>query len=128
MTPSIDRLRPWSRRVAAWLWGLAWPVVGAALLMPVPVASPAGSDVVVHFSLFLGLALWPATFARRAWALAQLALLTAGAGVALEAAHGVLPYRSFEPADLAANLLGVALGLGLALLVLRCLHQRTTAA
>ena len=74
---------------------------------PVPASS---SDKVNHLVAFLELTLltrlsWPET---RAWVFAPALLLF---GLALECVQAGLPYREFSLADLAADSVGITLGL-----------------
>ena len=106
------------RPLLAALWGLAWVGVAALLLLPVPVAPPARSDLLVHFLLFAGMAFATVGFTRRPGHLARLALLTIVCGTALELAQRLVAYRSFDLTDAAANVLGAASGYALAAVVL----------
>lgn len=106
------------RPLLAALWALAWVGVAALLLLPMPVAAPDRSDLLVHFLLFAGMAFATIGFTRRAGHLAALALLTIACGTALEIAQQLVAYRTFDLTDAAANLLGATSGYALALIVL----------
>jgi VanZ family protein len=108
------RIRP----LLAASWAIAWVGVAALLLLPVPVASPGRSDLLVHFGLFAGMAFAAIAFSRRAGQLAGLALLTIIGGTALEFAQKLVAYRSFDLTDAAANALGATSGFALAVIVL----------
>jgi VanZ family protein len=91
-------------------------VVGilAAFLMPVPAAAgPAGRfDKLVHFGLFMGLALllvWSASPGRPHRAAVALGTATALAAV-VEVLQAFLPYRSGDVVDFVAGALGAGLG------------------
>jgi VanZ family protein len=98
---------------AAWLAG-AWLLVIAVVflsLMPVPPSlSPGGSDKIAHFAAY-GLMMFGfmqvyETRRSRIAIGAGLALL----GITLEFLQGYTGYRSFEVADMAANVTGVVIG------------------
>ena len=115
MHPSFAaKIRP----LLAALWATAWVGVAALLLLPMPVAAPDRSDLVAHFLLFAGMAFGAIGFSRRARQLAGLALLTIAGGTALELAQQLVAYRSFDPVDAAANVLGALSGYALAVIVL----------
>ena len=109
-------LRP---RIGLALWCLGWLVICGLLLMPIQVGAPSGSDLVVHFLLFAGMAFGAVTFCRRPLTLLLLALLTTLTGGALEMAQALVPYRSFSASDFVADALGAAAGFGIALIVLQ---------
>ena len=109
---------PRTRRMFATLWALAWLGVGALLLSPLSAGGPKHSDLVAHFLLFGGMAFATVTFSHRAGQLAGLALATVAAGTALEFAQRLVPSRSFDLTDAAANALGAGSGYALALVVL----------
>jgi VanZ family protein len=104
--------------VCALLWGGAWAVVAALLLLPLDVPAPPGSDLVAHFFLFGMMAFAAVGFSRRPGQLAGLALATVALGIALEYAQGFVPSRSSEIADAVANGVGTLAGYTVALLVL----------
>ena len=108
------RIRP----LLAALWAAAWVGVAGLLLLPMPVAAPDRSDLLAHFLLFAGMAFGAIGFSRRARQLAGLALLTIVGGAALELAQQLVAYRSFDPVDAAANVLGAISGYALAVIVL----------
>ena len=109
---------PRTRRILAVLWGLAWLGVAAALLSPLPAAGPAHSDLVAHFLLFGGMAFATVSFSHRAGQLTGLTLATVAGATALELAQELVPYRTFDLIDAAANALGASSGFALALIVL----------
>jgi VanZ family protein len=101
------------------LFALACTGVLAASLVPVATLPSADvSDKVEHFVAYAGLALLGAwAFTRR------LSRVTAGliaGGVGIEILQATMPFgRQGDAVDALANSLGVALGMGLALLVVR---------
>lgn len=105
-------------RVCAGLWGAAWIIVAAALLLPLGVPAPAGSDLLAHFLLFGAMAFGTVGFSRRPGQLACLALATIACATALEFAQGLVPYRTFDAIDAVANGAGALAGYIAALLVL----------
>ena len=107
-----------ARLVCGALWGVAWLVVAALLLMPLGVAGPQGSDRIVHFLVFGAMAFAAVGFSRRPGQLAWLAGLTIALGTALEYAQSFVPYRSPAVADAVANGVGGGVGFAAALLVL----------
>ena len=92
---------PRTRLICAALWALAWLVVAAMLLLPLPAVAPARSDLAAHFLLFAG-----------------LALVTIAGATLLEVAQRLVPHRTFDLTDAAANALGASSGYALALVVL----------
>jgi VanZ family protein len=100
------------------LWALAWLGVAALLLSPLPAAGPTHSDLVAHFLLFGGMAFAAVSFSHRAGQLAGLTLATVIGATALELAQELVPYRTFDLIDAAANALGASSGFALALTVL----------
>lgn len=110
--------RPSVRLACGILWGLSWGAVAALMLLPIGGAAPAGADLVAHFLIFAAMAFAAVAFSRRPGQLAWLALGTFAGGTALEFAQRLVPYRSFELADLAADGLGAVTGYAAALLVL----------
>jgi VanZ family protein len=107
-----------ARLVCAGLWGAAWLVVAALLLLPLGVSGPSGSDLAGHFLVFATMAFAAVGFSRRPGQLAWLAGATVALGGALEYAQGFVPYRSSEVADAVANGVGGLAGYAAALLVL----------
>jgi len=115
----MDRLfAPRTRRILAALWTIAWLVVAVLLLMPVPGGVPEGTDKVVHFLLFAGMAFGAVSFSHRAGQLSGLAVLTVAGGTALEFAQRATSWRTFDLTDAAANTLGATAGYAIALVVL----------
>lgn len=100
------------------LWCLAWMGIAGALLMPLPMAAPPYSDLLAHFLVFCGMAIGAVSFSHRFGQLAALAFLTGVIGVVLECAQGFVPYRTFDPIDAAANLLGALIGFAVAAIAL----------
>lgn len=94
------------------LFALAVGLSLVLFLTPVPEAGPGGSDKVGHVAIFAGLAL-----AGR-WArlpVPALALGLAAYAVLTETLQATLPLgRHGDPADAAADVVGIALGLGVA--------------
>lgn len=106
------------RLLCALLWGAAWVVVAALLLMPLNVQAPPGSDLVAHFVLFGSMAFAAVGFSHRPGQLAWLALATIALGIGLEYAQAFVPTRYSETADAMANGVGALVGYAIALLVL----------
>ena len=100
------------------LWALAWLGVAVLLLSPLSAAGPTHSDLVAHFLLFGGMAFATVSFSHRAGQLAGLTLATVAGATALEFAQQLVPYRTFDLTDAAANALGATSGYALALVVL----------
>lgn len=100
------------------LWCLGWLVLSVALLAPLPVPIPGGSDKLAHFGAFAAMAFSAVSFCHAPGRLALLALLTVGGGALLEVAQALVPYRSFEMRDVVADALGAGAGYLLALIVL----------
>ena len=107
-----------ARRVCVAVWLVAWLVAAAALLLPLGISTPDRSDLVVHFMLFASLAFSAIGFSRRPGQLTCLALATIALATTLEFAQKLVPYRTFDLIDAAANGLGAFAGYGAALLVL----------
>ena len=108
------RIRP----LLAALWAAAWVGVAGLLLLPMPAPAPDHSDLLAHYLLFAGMAFAALGFSRRPGQLAGVALLTIAGGTALELAQQLVPYRSFDLTDAAANVLGATSGYALAVIVL----------
>lgn len=121
--------RTWIERTCAGLWGIAWLAVAALMLMRVSApAHPGRLDLVVHFAVFGTMTLATISFSRDTARLTVLALVTVAGATALEFAQALVPYRSFELLDLAANTVGAATGYALALVVLgRMIRSAETA-
>lgn len=101
------------------LWCLAWLII--AVLMLAPLHSPASltyADLIGHFLGFACLAFGAVGFSHRGVELTLLAAMTIAGGVALEFAQGLVPYRTFDILDMAANTLGAMAGYGAAMVVL----------
>lgn len=107
-------------------WCAVWLALIWAIVDPSPKSIPIVSDKVIHFTSFLVISLASVTFCRSARQLGLATAFCAVAAVLLEATHYVLPHRSFELADMAANLAGTATGTLVALLLLRTLQRRLT--
>jgi VanZ family protein len=99
------------------MWCLAWLVVAALLLAPLPSTS-AKSAALAHAVLFGGMALGAVTFCHHPGQLTLLTLLTIAGGTALEFAQGLVPYRTFDLHDAVANVLGATCGYLAALAIL----------
>lgn len=113
---------PWFRSVAG-LWLLALAVLGFVSLD----SSYSGPDRWVvdgsmHTAIFLALTLAPALFVRTARYLAVTGIFVLGLALGLEAAQAVINGDHLEYGDIFANLLGVALGIGLAGIVRWKIH------
>jgi VanZ family protein len=110
------------RRVRATLfglWCLAWLII--AVLLLAPLRSPTSlsyADLIAHFLCFGLLAFGAVGFSHRGVELTLLAAMTIAGGVALEFAQGLVPYRTFDVLDMAANTLGAMVGYGGAMAVL----------
>ncbi|MGH6942610.1 MAG: VanZ family protein [Geminicoccaceae bacterium] len=109
---------PQIRLTCVLLWGLAWLVVAALLLLPPPLEPPGRSDLVAHFSLFCAMAFGAVSFCHGPRRLLGLTLLTMSAAAALECAQRLVPYRTFDLLDMAANVLGAGSGYFVALAAL----------
>jgi VanZ family protein len=107
-----------ARRVCVAGWFVAWFVAAAGLLLPLGISTPDRSDLVIHFMLFASLAFSAIGFSRRPGQLTGLALATIALATTLEFAQKLVPYRTFDLVDAAANGLGASAGYGAALLVL----------
>ena len=109
---------------AAWI--IAMLAVLAATLAPVPKVPdlPTHTDKLVHLACYLMLGALAVLAQRdpRNSLVAAFAMVVFGIGI--EIVQGQLPWRSFEWADIGANLTGVVVGAG-AVLLLR-LRQATT--
>lgn len=101
---------------AAWI--VAMLAVLAATLAPLPEVPdlPTNTDKLVHLAcyLVLGTLAVLAQRSRRNGLVAAMAMVVFGIGI--EIVQGQLPWRSFEWADIAANLAGVVVGAGAVLL------------
>src|SRR5690606_9632066 len=106
-------------RLCAVLWVAAWVGVAAILLLPLGAVAPPGrSDLLAHFLTFGAMAFGTVAFARRPGQLAWLALATIDGAAALEFGQRLVPYRSFDTLDIAANSAGALAGFAAALIVL----------
>jgi VanZ family protein len=102
------------------MWCLAWPGIAAALLMPLP-GPVMNANLLAHFGVFGGMAAGVLCFARTTLQVLSLAFLTSAGSIALEFGQLLVPYRTFDLIDIAANLLGVTIGTTIALVALRLL-------
>ena len=109
---------PRIKLVCVVLWCLAWVLVAAVLLLPLPVSTPVGSDLLGHFLLFAVMAFGAVSFCHQLLGLFGLTLLTMVGGTALEFGQRLVGYRTFDPADLLANWLGAGTGYLLATVAL----------
>lgn len=110
--------RTWIERSCAGLWCLTWLGIAALMLMRVSTTVQVSHfDLLVHAGVFGTMSLATVSFARDASRLMLLALVTVAGATALEVAQALVPYRSFELLDLAANVVGAAGGYGLASLI-----------
>jgi VanZ family protein len=121
-------LDPRVRKTLFALWCGAWLIVAA--LMLAPLSSPmdvSHADLVAHFLVFACLAFAAVGFSHRGTELTLLAVATVAGGMALELAQGLVPHRTVDILDMAANTLGVLVGYGagltLLLLVIRPLAE-----
>jgi VanZ family protein len=103
----------------AWLsagWLIALLIAVGSLVPSVPELATDVSDKVLHFSAYAGLAfLFAGTVPRNHWGRVAVGLLLLGGGIEL-AQEYLTESRSGEWADMAANTLGVGVGLGIAAL------------
>jgi VanZ family protein len=113
--PMLDlRYRPfWIAASAVLVLGVVWGSLQTALGGEVP----QGFDKVEHFSTYMFLAVWfTGLFARRRWWTVVVALLALGAS--MEAGQYIMRAgRTADFHDMAANTVGVAVGLLLAVLL-----------
>ena len=87
-----------------------------AFLMPRQVTGLPGVDKWLHALTFAILALWfTGQYARRSYWLIAIGL--AGYGALIEIGQSLIPYRSAEWGDLVADIVGIAAGLVIALLI-----------
>lgn len=105
-----------------------WSFVVAVIVASVyPVAAMAlnvnWDDKVIHAVVYFFLMIWFSGLYERRHQIVVAAFVLA-LGFFLEMTHLRLPYRFFEPADLAANAAGVLAGLGLSLWFLAGWCQR----
>ena len=101
------------------LWCLAWLLIASLLLAPLRIpTSLSYADLIGHFLAFALLAFGAVGFSHRGVELTMLAALTIAGGVALEFAQGLVPHRTFDVLDMAANALGAMAGYGGAMAVL----------
>ena len=88
-------------------------------LIPLDVDLAENEDKLAHFVAYGGLSFWFGILIEGRGRQLRIALAFAAMGVGLEFLQGLTDYRSFEIADMVANALGAALGLGLAQTPLR---------
>ena len=115
------RLRPLALALG-WTWAMT--IVWLSLMPSPPTIEFEQADKLGHFFAYGLLMFWfcqlySARRTRGAYALGFAAL-----GVGMELAQRALGYRTYEPFDMAANALGVALGWAAALLVGQGLAKR----
>jgi len=101
------------RLLVAGGWLLAAAIVVLSLAPQPPDLDVPHGDKLGHIAAYSLLSFWfcwlyPARRSRLAYAAGWIAM-----GVALEFAQGATGYRHFDPADMAANSLGVLLGWGI---------------
>jgi hypothetical protein len=77
----------------------------------VPGANFLGSDKIAHCAAYGAMMLWFGQFSRRRAVLLPVASGLVALGIALEFLQGATDYRTFDVADMAANTVGVAVGL-----------------
>lgn len=116
-TEAIDLSALWFRSIAS-LWFLSIAVlsfvsVGSSLSGP----KHWGVDGSVHAAMFLVLTVGPGLFVRSATALVVAAVVTLSLAVGLEIAQAARNGASLEGADIFANLLGIAAGVALVVIV-----------
>jgi VanZ family protein len=101
------------------LWGLAWLIIAFVMLAPLQNPLPVShGDLIVHFVCYGVLAFAAVGFSHRAIELTLFAVLTIAGGIALEFAQGLVPYRTVDVLDMAANALGAMTGYGGAMVLL----------
>jgi len=94
-------------------WGMV-ASVAVLSLVPVEVDLGEGRDKFAHFLAYGTMSFWFAVlFDGRARQIG-IALAFVAMGVTIEFLQGLTDYRTFEVADMVANAVGAALGLGLA--------------
>jgi len=106
------------RVLACLAWCFCWPLIAILLLMPLPFAMVSRSDLLGHFLLFALMAFSVIAFTRKRAQVFALAALSIGYGIALECGQAFVPGRTFDVADVAANILGGVTGCLLALALL----------
>ncbi|HRY23553.1 MAG: VanZ family protein [Geminicoccaceae bacterium] len=116
------------RAAALVLWLAAWAVVTWAMLDPAPPDLAGQSDKLVHFGSFFLISITSLGFCRGSGQLLAAGLVCLVAAVGLELTQGLVPSRTFEAADMAANLAGVATGMALARFALVRLGRRPSPA
>jgi VanZ family protein len=97
------------------LWAAGWAATFYWSLMPLRELPFGASDKTLHLLGYALMTLLSAGFCHAPAALLALAAGTVGASALIESVQGLLPYRSFELLDLAANAAGATLGGALAL-------------
>jgi len=118
--PDASRLR------ALWLalgWGWAATIVWLSLTPSPPTIDLEQGDKLGHFAGYGLLMFWFCQLYDRSATRLGYALGFAALGVALEFAQRLLGYRTYEPFDMLANALGVALGWAAALALGRRLAE-----
>jgi len=117
---SLQRWRP------LWLT-LGWTWAGAIVWLSLTPAPPkvdfAQSDKVGHFIAYGGLMLWFSLLYLKRASRAAYATGFIAMGVGLEFVQGWLGYRTCDALDMAANTLGVLLGLALGLAMPRIMAR-----
>lgn len=116
-TGALELSVPWFRSVAG-LWPLALATLGYVSLDP-SFSGPERwvMDGSMHVAIFLALTLAPGLFVRSVRYLAIMALFTLSLAVGLEIAQAVHNLDHLEYGDVFANLLGMALGIALTVIV-----------
>ncbi|WP_290648994.1 VanZ family protein [Aquisalimonas sp.] len=103
-------------RTYRWLWLLAMTfiVIGSLIPLSIPDEALVPGDKLQHIAAYalLGLLAMLAFSSLPLAAIAAVAMV--GLGVAIEVVQYFLPWRQFEWLDMAANALGVALGMTMA--------------
>jgi VanZ family protein len=111
-----------------WVWvGLGWTLVAAvcagSLVPGAMLRAMSFSDKLLHAGSYFVLMVWFAGLYRRSFH-GLIALVLFALGVALDLLQGMLPYRSFDVRDIAANAGGVLVGLVLSAWLLEGWCQR----
>lgn len=97
------------------LWAAGWAATLYWSLAPIPELPFGASDKTLHLAGYALMTLLSAGFCHAPGLLVALAAGTVAGSALIESVQGLLPYRSFELLDLAANAAGAAIGAALAL-------------
>lgn len=93
------------------IWLAGWLALASLMLTPPPAQLvPDVSDKLLHFAAYLAMTSFGLSFCRTQAAIAATAAITILLGSTLEYLQRLVPGRSFDPADLAANGAGTLAG------------------